>query len=716
MDSKEFKDTLIENYLIQGKKAIIAEYQSFREKTKKDSILKNTGKDSLQRKIKYSGDVSLAHDYGLLPALVDSNQIDPISMYSSEGIGNVEFMGVPLKLNYHYANYQVPYGLNNYFRVGVDLERLKELKKERLKGINKEYEERKELNKLGKDSLRMKQEYLQVLQDYLKRKLENEREQYQEKLKDTLSAGAGKESDSIREVLRLFEEKMAYYDRMEDSLNWYQDRMEELSDDYESVDYDLEKEKLKAIEKLKMKAVDKQNEYTGGVLAGLKKFNLGLSYPRTTAMSETALPLKGVDLAYQYKNWYTFLASGLTVNTLMFTNNQFENKLTNTQNLLNFFDFQVLKKNQLLSLVRTGYGKPESDHAFVGIRYLTPLPFLNSDSNNEVEKSLGLELDLRMKIDKGFPGTLDVVYGKTSLGGVDEGTGPIEEKGFFRTRTNLGLLKWEQKLSKLRSSYTLAFRWLDPYVDNSNLGVMQSDNVRLEVQSKHRLNSRIQLGLQGRTDRNNLLAIQDSTMRIDLMGIEGQASFGRLLNVVGHLNYVSMANYDRNASLLSSQDNYLVTVNLNSNHQLKKMNGFASFTYSDNALLVGDQYFYFRNIGGEYRLSGRRIANTVSYYDYQTNNLDESNEMLETGIISDRIELSLKSLKISAELSYSPDISEENYGFYVDLAWSLGKNTTFISKIEKPILGNYYETYFLDRYQRFPYTIQSKIVFNINSK
>lgn len=706
-------DSLIKNFLQSQKQELSYTYDSERMDSLREEQKKKLQEEfkAKLRAPKVTGSSSLIHDYGLIPSFVDSSITGSLSMFSTRGDWSVQSFNVPLRVSYSYANYRLPFGLNNYFRVGVDFNQIKKNKLE-LDNVYKDgYGEAMLQNRVNSDSLTGKIGYVQVLKDYAKNRLEEEQKKYskeqfdRDQLSDSLLS-RGK-SDSLTMKLDEQRERMAYYQSMYDTLNQVYDLLWGAYETYQRTDKELSRQVDQLNPKEKLLAQAGKSDF----LAGFKKFNLGLSYPQTTGLSSTSVPVKGLDVQHQWGDWYTAFAAGLTVNTLMPTNNLVQNALSNQQNDYNFFDFQSLQENLWLTSLKTGWGTPEEKHFFVGFRHLTPVGFLHKTSDKNVPSSFGMELDLRLKW-KRLPHTLmDLVVGKTTPAQRETDT---EIPSFWEARSTTSLIRLQQELPRLRTEVTATWRRIDPLADTRNMGVLQADNTQMELQTKHKLTSRFSMVFNYRDARNNLDKRQDTTLHIQLLGGQVNVSLGRLLNIVGSINHVNSSSVNRQGQVSSSRQTYLFNGLISTNYRKNKVIGIVSAAYSDNYIGTNQGIVFFRNQNVQHTVRFKKWQWNTAFNYLESNQQDSSNLYSGIAIWSSKMQWTSSRLVVSGTLRYAP-AQEESTGYTVESSWQFNNYFNLALKFDKPILGDYLNTFLVERYEQFPYTIQTKLTFTLNT-
>lgn len=682
--------------------------QRVRLQQMQDSILNELKKPQID------GSLYLGHDYGLLPYIIDSTRTEPISMYSTRGDLTVLAAKIPLRVQYAYASIKLPYGLNNYFRVSIDFNKLQQLRTERENQIRSKFLKEQQLNTNKLDSLQGKLGYAETMKNYAKAQMEKEKRKLnqlnwqQQHLPDSIQTATTQ--DSLMLEKQHCQEKIAYYEAVYDTVNVIYEQVSDLYQLYQQQTDEIQSKKSKLLTATKILGDPDGILKNTKFMSGFHKVNLGLSYPKTSGLSTSTIGIKGFDVEHEFGNWYTSLSAGLTVNNLTPTNNQLQNGLTNQQNSFNFFDFQFLKENQLLTAIKTGIGNPQSQHFLVGFRHLSQPEWFQKNQELEVSPSYGLELDVRLKPKKMKDFNLDLVYGKTNITPSDS----TNHSGLLAARTNCGLIKAEQRFVKFKSDISASWRWIDPLADTRNIGVLQADNARMEWQSKHQLLKRLQIAFLYRNDRNNLDKKKDSTLTINLTGAQLQTAISKYCTVAGSLSYVQLYLKSISGERGSSKVNYLFNLMVNSNYQIRKSVGMLSLMYSDNYITAGTSVLFFRNYGVQHHLIYKQLT-WISSWNYFVNN--QSQQEISTQVYATQLDYKLKKVSLKASLRYAtPSQKETSIGYRLELMWVVNRLITWSSAIDKPVAGDYYNSFLLARYDKFPVTIQSKLIFNLATR
>ncbi len=721
----DFLDSITENFLSNAFKNGVDDtiqlgslFQERKKKVNLKSLFEIDG-----------GTINTSYSYGLLVGYIDTSSSRPLQSFRTNGDFNINVATVPVRFAFNYNTLKNPFGVNNYFRASIDMEKYKEkqrLQREKLQGISaKKIEESQKIQQ----GLVGKLGYAEVLKKRIKDEIDIQRDkivmdesalsrvesQFKDSMETRLSsadslkyASASNKADSLRNQLSERKEELdkllSIYDKLE---NVYS-RLTQLNKVQDSVQsfYSTQKSKYSSINANGVSSV------ADNFLGNVTKLDIGLTYPKTTALSANSIPIKGVDFEYQKNNWFTAVSAGITMNNLMVTNDLVQSKLLYSQNMFNLFDFQNIRQKRLLTMIKTGYGTKETTHLFVGVRYtnkaITPGD-LQGDSS-DVVPSLGLELDCRLK-SKHLKGTVfDLVYGKTSNTTIQSDSTYLKPifSLFSAYRTHVGLLKVTQSIQKLKTTLSGSLRWIDPKADMASIGVLQPNNVRAEFSTKHTISNGFSFGTNYRKDRNNIDNHLDSTVHLRLIGGTITGTVFNQLDVFANLNYLTQTVSRNTSASETSTDNYMYSFGGSTHYKIGEFKNAVTLAYNDYLISTMNDKGRYKNLSFQNLSKLKNGQNSFSINYFKVSSTDSLPE--KTIIIGD--ELSYKGektqLKLGLKLSYSKEFGDD-YGFKFELNRVVYSNLSFNVKVEKFILGNFYSSYDLDRFNRFPYSIMTQL-------
>jgi hypothetical protein len=701
------------------------------EEKELDSLIQEKKKSLNVKSLFYldEGIINTSYSYGLLVGYIDTSSSRPLQSFKTNGDFNINVATVPVRFTFNYNTLKNPFGVNNYFRASIDMEKYKEkqrLQKQKLQQISdkkigeSENIEKALIGKLG---------YAEIIKQRLKDEIDAQKEtlafdQYKlsaaaSLLKDSAESKIpniekseyivdSSKVDSLRNELKNREEELekllSLYNKLDSCYNQLQG-LKKVQDSIQSI-YSTQKANYSSM------ASNGMNTVGSKFLSHITKLDFGLTYPKSTALSSNSIPIKGVDFEYQNDQWYTSVSAGIMMNNLMVTNDLVQSKLLYSQNMFNLFDFQNIKQKRFMTMIKSGYGTKDNTHLFLGIRYTNRAVTLNDlqeDSSNVVP-SLGLELDFRLK-SKYLKGTvLDFVYGKTSNTELQNDSTYLKPlSSLFSTyRTHVGLIKVTQSIHKLKSTLSGSLRWIDPYADMASIGVLQPNNVRAEFTTKHTLTNNFTFGVNFRKDRNNVDNHLDSTLNLMLIG--GTLT-GRVLNqidVFGNLNYLTQTVTRNTSTSEMNSENYMYSFGGSTSYKIGELMNSISLAYNDYLITTLTDKGRYKNISFQNLSKLTNGQNSFSINYFKVSSTDSLPE--QTIIIGDELSFNGEKtqLKLGLKLSYSKEFGDD-YGFKFELNRAIYSNLNFSVKVEKFILGNFYSSFDLDRFNRFPYLFMTQL-------
>jgi len=712
-------------------------------------------KDSLKDWKRYipqlEGQINAGYDIGQLPNYFIPNNERPIQVFHSEAAISSTLLFLPVKLSWRYATIKNPIGVNNYFRLSMDTEKFKQVPKLNQSIVSEQINQQLEGLQQKQGELNGKLGYTELLRDKMKLQLQRTLEEQKEKLKeiakeqanakileidslvrDSISKVEPAKRDSLMQDYEMKRAKAIEAKQKADSLLAEYDlrkaQLEQLKQQADTIQYYIAKlselkNKMDSIENSVLDQKEQWMKLAKGISAkqlqslGLfKKLDIGLTYPKTSALSKNAIPVKGLDMEIQKGKWYYALTAGVTMNNLMVTNNALQNSLQNTMNMFNQFDFQSIKDKRLLVMAKAGYGEKDKTHAFLGIRWTNKgisTGFYQTDSSTNVQPAAGIELDLRWVPQFSRGTAFDVVYGKTSRAQYKNDTVPISpiKSLFSADRTHTGLLRVTQQFSKIHSSVNASVRFLDAQADMASMGVLQPNNMRFELQTKHNITSGTQIGFTYRTDQNNVDRLKDTTKQVDMYGVNASSVIFDKIQISGQINYLNQKY--RQPLFISQAVNYMAAFSANGNYKLfgvQQCTGFQSDFYKISSIqgmtnlthVSADQQTKFEN--------GKNTF-TLAYFK---SSIPTDTGSAETWLIQDALQYKFERMDITAgiKIANNTKYGLQTGGFAgINFKWT--KQLSVFARVEKLILGDFYNTYDPDRFARFPFFIQTSINYQL---
>lgn len=698
------------------------------------TLYKEQPKDSMNWKqqlhVQVQGKVGASYQYGLLTGYVDPNSTNPLNVFNSRGDLSLEALAVPLNLSYNYSTFLNPLGVNNYVRCSVDTDKLKQQasdqKAAKLAGLRNSSESLQQ----GKEALQAKLGMGEVLLQKYSRELGN----YQNQM-DKYEAQLGTEMDSLNQttpdtayythqqgftpkrdsLMALYSDARGRYDHAKhlyDTLQRAYDKVQQAYALYEHYQQSISSLKDQAsglsITGAKDALGDKLSIQKQGMLSGLKTLDLGLSYPKTTALSKNSVPIKGAHVEFQKEHWYLTFCSGVTMNNLMVSTDAVQNKLNNSSNLFNRFDFQNIRERGWLTAIKTGYGTPESTHFYFGMRYLTNAAALPGATDSAIVPSFGNEIDIRFVPSFSKGTVLDLVYGKTSLRSAlsDSLRSNVFQSLYSTDRTHTALCSVSQNFKKIRTVVQSSVRWIDPFADVRSLGVLQPDNARFEMKSTSHVSDGLSLGLSYRKDQNNLMGSHDTTAYLRVIGGQLNGTIATSISFVTSVSYLTQELFTTQGR--STTNNYLIGIGLCTAYEIGTVKNTLAINYNDYLITDTLSTGVFRSLtlqqASKFLFGVNRLS--LSYFRMNDENLMQNTSY----ILGDEVAVQRKKLKLllGVKLGFTTKYGVQPGG-KLEATFQMSKQLEWSLSAERMVLGDFYNYCSLNRFERFPYAIMTRM-------
>lgn len=675
---------------------------------------------------KTTGRVEVGYSYGLNTVFTDTTR-GISSIFVTSGAMQTGLLGLPVQVSYNYSTLKHPLGANNYFRISFDKERFLDSQKEKIEEQLSKVEGFESKLEKSKSNLSGVQGYSEVYLNMLKQRIGRETQRLVEvkkqQVRDSLmvladtvgdkSLDYSKEtrinpySDSLQEEWSLRQKQLEHYKNEYDSIMGIYQKILSVQQTYDSLltVYGAYKDKLESyssnIKDTDLLTLGKESVGNMGFIKSIQKVDIGLTYPKTTALSTQTTPIKGVGTEFQYKQFYLSISSGLTLNNIMLSTNEITNQLDYNQNVFNQFDFQQVKDNGLLTTLKTGWGTSEETHAFIGFNYLTNTRFLGGDTS-VYDPAASFELDLRYvpKFYKG--GAIDIVYGKTSS---NKQIDPSSELGVFESlfstyQSSAFLAKYTQEISVLRSDFSLQFRSIDPFTNTTVYGFMQPGNRRYAFESRHRISSYLRIGTTYKIDES--YGNSAYLYKLNTLGLNASGNYTEYFTYSVMLNHVRYS-LRKPSSEVEKGNNYLAGINLQSNYSWKDLKWMTGVTYNDYLIsdtIQATKYTQF----GVMQTIGNREWTTFFKYDYFFKSA--ANLITGTHVLSMGGRYDMENIRLDAGISLASEKGEEHsLGGYLDVLYQVNKWIDISFRAERFVMGGFYRNYYRTLYERFPYLI-----------
>jgi hypothetical protein len=658
------------------------------------------------------GKLSATDEFGLLTTYVNPNSTSPMHAFRTEGDLNLPLLGLPLQMSFRYSTFQNPIGVNNYVRLHFDPSLAKELalskKNEALQKMNEAQSTIENQQKIAQGKLGMAEVYL--LQQ--KEQLSNSskwKESIDKQLKEIDAQIDHETSDSLRSQLELQKDSLEHKtELLEQQITSCQERLNKLKTLYEKLMamYQLMlatkqeiEEKKNALQSLNMNDFAKTK---------LTKMDVGLCYPSFSGLSTNVTPMKGFQTEFTKGHWYYSIAGGVTLNNLMVSTNVIDNKLVNAQNFFNQFDYQNIKDQNWMSFIKSGYGEKEGSHAYVGFRYLTNS--VKSGINDTLKiPGAGIEFDLQWKPLLHPNMKLSFIYGKTSVRNslLDSTKYNTFSSLFSTARSNAALLTFTQKIPQLNSEIKWSTRWIDPFADNRNFGIVQSNNFRMELKTMTKLTSVLSIGLNVRRDQNNLMNTLDTTIYLSYYGCTVESQLFKHVHLSLNAAYLAQLSTIHNAPN-QSRGNYIGSIQLSSPFELLNTPNVFQFVFSDYYITDQVSSGLFRSVQSSLNTKLKNGSNKFSLSYFEMN--DPQLLMGHSTVISNDFTQTKRKVQWTAGMKYALNTQVgSTIGGKIEIKYELSKSLQLSFRAEKMVFGDFYQYYNQARFERFPYAFCSKI-------
>lgn len=683
--------------------------------------------DVLKKDIKNThGSLSLGYSYGLNTIFSDSSRAIG-SIFGINGEMTTSLIGVPVNLSFNYSTLKVPLGANNYFRLSFDKDRFLKQKKAELENklASLSHTKDKFLQEKGKLSATQGylETYLKTMENQLKAHISDSLMKIKRLSKDLDSSSINQGwSDSLSNVKDNYFEK---FDSLSVQANStyqeYQEKYEKAKKMYERVIL-LRKKIDEIIEKYnglttKVEEAQKKLDFNGftdnsknklektNFINSIQKLDLGLNYPSTTGLSDQSVAIKGIGTEFQIKDYYLSVSSGLTLNNVMLSTDAITNELNYKQNVFNQFDFQQVLNNGILSVLKTGWGKPEATHIYFGTNYLTNTRILNQTSAlDEYRPALSLEVEAAYIPTFYKGGKLELVYGKTSVNDIPENLSinkNVFKSLFSSAKSNYYLAKYTQNVPKIRSHFSLDYRSIDPLTNTTVFGMLQPGNRRISFESRHKIKSYFKFG--SNLKREESLG-SENRLLLHTIGGNLNGSYKSYLSyflMVNYVNYVISGKDIYFSKTTRNGNSYLFGGNVTGNYKIRDRKLATNISYNDYLIADTSQMNQYRQMGIKQMMMNNNwnIALGYNYFFKKTEDIHLGTHVLEA-------EGSYFMSKMKIGLNFSIALSEAqktSYGFKINLDREITKYLSLSVIAERFIQGDFHRNFYPDLYHQFPY-------------
>jgi hypothetical protein len=738
-------------------------------KAEKPSLLKQSLKNAWANvKPKTSGNISLGYDYGAVPFL--NNQSHTVNgFFRTEGRFGAEILGMPLAVNYYYANTKDIPGLNNFFSIHFDQAKFKQNMQEKLNtklaNVNHEltdlYEYRKkgeekilELKSLSINSSAEMQALLPL--DQIKQLDQSFLEQGQSainQLKDTLS-----QSDSLLQSSQYQKDQsfQAYnhiktmvpsegnkgldssitqdstYRYVSQKYMSYKNKQDSLSSEIEAYQAKLKSahEKIQASIKIiddlkkqdpKSMVQSKLTNELGIYLKYVNKFDIGLCYPNHSTFLINGVALRGVNVEIQKDQYYFAFTHGKTINNLLVSNNVLQKNLQGVRNLYNFFDFNNVSESRRITALKVGLGKKEENHIHIG--FMSGLGQSSYILNKEeqgvtkvaLEHNYVIELDGKYFLSKN--NVIDLVYGKSAL--KLEGASNNNSAYGLQTldqpnvRTNALMTKFASFIPKTKTKLSFTYRWIDPFFKSYGLGNMRSDNNRFEIKLEQPITNKFKFGISYRKERDNLLSLYYLTTSLQTIGANIHWKPIKRLSISASFNPVIQQVRSKDNGLSINNKNYIASALIAWQSRLRNGSNNITALYNYFRLYDGTQNNVYENYTVSQILELKAFKNELAINYFKTNIADSSNQGNNTILVTNQLSYTFKKLMVSGGIKMSvPAQHPTQFGYKFKINVPLISALSLEAAAEKLVIGDFYNSFSNINQTNFPYYMYGRL--NIN--
>jgi hypothetical protein len=715
---------------------------SFISNVKNKINIDSTTKKKLLQKIipKTYGTISAGYDYGVIPFAANIKY--PMGYFSSQGNIGFSALGLPLVATYYYSDLKNISGLNNYFRVSFDASRYKNLTRNRtLEKVEEEKEKLSSLNQF-KQELIQKLAFLSNLKNgllspsTLSSRLDDYKNKYtldkyknydgkipsKDSLIDSLHITKPSYNDSLSQLKSKLP-KVSYgdsisklnnminkYDSLSGKIDAYKEQLQKIDQQIKSINNKLQysNDPQKIVE---------ENHYmkkVQSILAGVKKFDVGLCYPNYSTFLVSGSTVKGINIEWE-KKFYFAATYGKTINTIMTTNNVIQNQLQTVRNAYNFFDFNNVKDSRKIAALKFGIGRKDGSHFYAGFLYGLGLPsYVSTIPQTSIEKNLVIELDGKIAFNPS--NIFELVYGKSTLyqEGITINSTPSDSRfPFSGYRSNAGQVKYISQIKKTKTKLTATGRIIDPFFNSYGVGFIRSDNIRYELKVDQEITNKIKLSGFYRKDRDNLLNTFSYTTQLQTMGATLSMKLSKSLMVKA--SYMPVI---QNIDSKDSGQKVIHHVNNISNVVITYIPKIGHVT----SLFTGTYSYYDLSGNGaksnnfqNYMISNSTTLNShfrndlaVNYFQNNDNDSLNSNTFLFTDNLSYTASGGVM-LTAGVKLSQN-NISKTQTGGLLKINFPLVKHIHIEVMAEKLVLGDFYSSYNLSEIRKFPFYGYGKLI------
>lgn len=674
--------------------------------------------DSLKLKknlFKTNGNIGLGYDYGFIP--FGQNITAPSGYFKAEGNIGWTIKNLPFQSTFFYTNLKNINGLNNYFRISFDFQAYQSYLTQKKNALKEKYAVKIPELQSNFQDLQKKIAYLNHVENNLDHYYQlPDSNAIQNPFQTTLPPLDSTLLPSTDSMLLASENRTHFSDSI-------RQKKENLIQQANEIETQIQTYK-KLIQQFDLPLANSPldtliyKNKTEKFISQIQKFEVGMCYPAYSQFLVNNIPVKGLNFEYENAHHFFAFTAGSTINNLLFTNNIIQNNLQNTQNLFNFFDFNSPQQGRRIVSAKTGWGKKEGDHFFVGALYgngqqsyyvdsLNPAP-----SNALKEHNWVLELDGKLKVKKWLD--VNLIYGKSSvrpLNDESDTTNARFNQLFSNFRSNAALGKFLFSFEKIHTQVAISIRWIDPFFKSFGVGFIRADNFRYEIKTDHAFGKKWKAGLSYRKDENNLLNLFNYTTILHSGGIHAQYRVNKHLSLRGNFNPVYQISSENGSDILYKNQNYISNLSISHHAKHEKTNFTTNLIGSYYQLFNGETNIEYSNICLSNSIHRKNFSHQTAISLFMTNGMDS----LSGGIflVYDELTYTHAKYSVSGGIKYSKNENFGNqFGYSLKLIGRIHKNISLELRGEKLVLGDFYNSIGLDLYRSYPYIWSGKIILN----
>jgi hypothetical protein len=268
-----------------------------------------------------------------------------------------------------------------------------------------------------------------------------------------------------------------------------------------------------------------------------------------------------------------------------------------------------------------------------------------------------------------------------------------------------------QQLTKIHSSIIASIRFLDSDADMASMGVLQPNNLRYEIQTRHKLSGSTQLGFIYRSDQDNVNQISDTTRKVAMYGMNINSVLFENINASGTFNYLNQQ--FRVPSSIPQALNYMASLSVSGNYEILKVKQVSSLQTDFYKITTSQGETQLKHIGFDQstRFEDGKNTFTLAYFN---SSLPDTSGQNTTWLVQEAFAFKRK------KLDYSLGIKMANsskygvqFGGHLGLQYAWTSQLNLQMRVEKLILGDFYNTYDPTRFERFPFYIQTSLTYQL---